>query len=452
MSQKKGKPNRLIHETSPYLLQHAYNPVDWYPWGGDALNKAKDENKVILLSVGYSACHWCHVMERESFEDEQTAQLMNDNFVCIKVDREERPDIDKVYQTAHQYLTQRAGGWPLTVFLTPDEHTPLYAGTYFPDKARHGMASFSMVLNRIAEHYQNVRSNIAEHNRVMKETFAKLSRLQSADHKITDEQSLLSNAVQELSRQYDPVYGGFGRAPKFPHSTQIDLLLAYSNRESANKQLQERCLTMAFHTLDAMADGGLNDQVGGGFCRYSVDDRWEIPHFEKMLYDNALLLPLYVDAGFYPEQEHMVERAVQTAEWVLREMQSPTGGYYSALDADSEGKEGKFYVWSLDDLQKILSAEEYKAVEIRYGLRGVPNFEGEWHLRVANTLSTVSIRSGFSLDQVNSLLDTARKKLFDERSDRIRPGLDDKILALLEWNDDKGHGKSRPIACKTRFC
>ena len=431
MSKSQGKPNRLINETSPYLLQHAYNPVNWYPWGSEALERAEREDRVILLSIGYSACHWCHVMERESFESEATAKLMNENYVCIKVDREERPDLDKIYQTAHQLLTKRTGGWPLTVFITPDEHIPIYAGTYFPDKPVRGMMSFSMILRRITDHYEQLKGDMKRHNRIMKEAFEMVNKVQSHEE-LSEENLLMELAVRTLFQQYDPVYGGFGGAPKFPQSTQLEFLLAFTQREFEDENLQQRSFSMAVHTLDAMAEGGLRDQIDGGFCRYSVDDRWEIPHFEKMLYDNALLLPIYVDAGFFPGQRHFHDYAIQTANWLMREMQSPFGGYYSSLDADSEGEEGKFYIWSREELLKSLTPDEFRILEIRYGLRGTPNFEGQWHFRIVNSLETVAERTGFSLPQIEHDLEKARRKLFLIRDKRERPHRDEKILA--SWN------------------
>lgn len=431
MNEGTPSPNRLINETSPYLLQHAYNPVDWYPWGPEALERAKNEDRLILLSIGYSACHWCHVMERESFEDEEIAEIMNENYICIKVDREERPDLDKVYQTAHQMFNQRAGGWPLTAFLTPDEHTPVYVGTYFPDTPRAGMPSFGNLLENVAEQYQEKKQHLAQHNKVIKDAFARL-RTVASNSELPLEESLMESAVQELFHQYDPVYGGFGDAPKFPHPTQLILLLAFGRRQQANAVKKERAIDITVHTLEAMANGGLRDQIGGGFCRYSVDAMWEIPHFEKMLYDNAQLLPVYADAGILNNRQDFLDIAVQTGEWVMREMQSENGGYFSTIDADSEGAEGKFYVWTVEELKEKLSYEEFKVVDIRYGLRGEPNFEDNWHLRVANPLSVVAERSGIPSSEIPILLESARQKLFSVRSRRVPPDRDEKILA--SWN------------------
>ena len=431
MSSTEPKTNRLIHETSPYLLQHAYNPVDWYPWGDEAISKARQENRLILLSVGYSACHWCHVMEHESFEDEKVAKIMNNNFVCVKVDREERPDLDIIYQTAHQLFNQRAGGWPLTAFLTPDQHSPLFVGTYFPPTARFGMPAFSDLLKNIAERYQERKENIDQHDTMMKDAFQRL-RLVDGDFSLPVDNSLLETAVRDLFSQYDPVYGGFGDAPKFPHTTQIQLLLTYWQVSARDTRFLDRALDISVHTLESMAQGGLYDHLGGGFYRYSVDARWEIPHFEKMLYDNALLLPLYVDAGLAAQRDDFQETAIQTGLWVIREMQSEFGGYFSTLDADTKGMEGQFYVWKVDQLKDVLTYEEFKAIDVRYGLRGEPNFEGKWHLRIANSLELTADRAGLPPTEVPLLLERALKKLFVARGERTRPGRDEKIL--VSWN------------------
>ncbi len=431
MSSNEPKTNRLIHETSPYLLQHAYNPVDWYPWGEEAISRAREENRLILLSVGYSACHWCHVMEHESFEDEKVANIMNKNFVCVKVDREERPDLDIIYQTAHQLFNQRAGGWPLTAFLTPDDHAPLFVGTYFPPTARFGMPAFSDLLKNIAARYQERKGDLDEHNATMKDAFQRL-RLVDGDFNLPVDSSLLETAVRDLFSQYDPVYGGFGDAPKFPHTTQLQLLLTYWQVSARDSRFLDRALDIAVHTLQSMSQGGLYDHLGGGFYRYSVDARWEIPHFEKMLYDNALLMPLYVDAGIAAQRVDFHETAIQTGLWVIREMQSKAGGYFSTLDADTKGMEGQFYVWKVDQLKDILTYEEFKAMDVRFGLRGEPNFEGKWHLRIASSLDLTADRAGLPPTEVPSLLEQAAKKLFIARSERTRPDRDEKILT--SWN------------------
>ena len=431
VSDSTKKANRLINETSPYLLQHAYNPVDWYPWNKEALDRAQAEGKLILLSIGYSACHWCHVMEHESFEDEEIAQKMNSQFVCVKVDREERPDLDKIYQLAHQMFNQRGGGWPLTVFLTPDEHTPVFVGTYFPKTPRMGMPGFGQLLDNIAKNYMDNREKIPEHSKAIKEAFQRLGAISepSGDSHL---EGVLDNAILELERQYDPVYGGFGDAPKFPHSTQFDLLLRFCLRPDAENIRVRSVMRKAVHSLEAMSEGGLYDQLAGGFYRYSVDARWEIPHFEKMLYDSALLMPIYVDFGFAADREDFHDVAIDTAGWVVQEMQSPAGGYYSSLDADSEGEEGKYYAWDLDELRNILTESEFRIAEIRFGLRGTPNFEGKWHLRIENSTETVAKRLGERPEGIEDALLRVKEKLLKARAKRVKPGLDDKILT--SWN------------------
>jgi hypothetical protein len=419
--------NRLIHETSPYLQQHAHNPVDWYPWRKEALEKARREDKPILVSIGYSACHWCHVMEHESFEDEAVAHVMNELFVCIKIDREERPDLDKIYQTSHQILAQRAGGWPLNMFLTPEDHMPFFGGTYFPKTPKHGMPGFTDMLHQIASVYRDRREAIREQNDSLRDIFARLQPEGPAPGMQLGPE-LLDQAHAELQRQFDPHLGGFGAAPKFPHPTSLELCL----RRWAHNPQDRDSLHMAQRSLAAMAHGGIYDQVGGGFCRYSVDERWEIPHFEKMLYDNAQLLPLYVDAWKATGDALFRRVAVETAEWVMREMQAKDGGYYSALDADSEGHEGKFYVWSTDEMKTLLTPAEWDAVELRFGLNGTPNFEGQWHLNVHAPSTDIAKSLQCSEAEVLARLDSARGKLLAAREKRVRPGRDEKILT--SWN------------------
>jgi uncharacterized protein YyaL (SSP411 family) len=418
--------NRLIHETSPYLLQHAHNPVDWYPWGEEALDKARREDKPILVSIGYSACHWCHVMEHESFEDEDVARVMNELYVCIKVDREERPDLDKIYQTSHQILAQRPGGWPLNMFLTPGDQMPFFGGTYFPRTPKYGMPGFTDLLQHVAEVYRNKRDAIREQNDSLSDIFRRLQPPGPAPG-VHPGPEVLAQAHAELQRQYDARFGGFGGAPKFPHPTSLELCL---HRWADDKDGE--ALRMARHTLRSMAHGGLYDQVGGGFCRYSVDERWEIPHFEKMLYDNAQLLALYADAWRATGESLFQRIAVETAEWIMREMQAPAGGYYSALDADSEGHEGRFYVWSAEEIRRLLSPEEWDAVERRFGLHGTPNFEGRWHLNVRADTAALADRLQKPESDIAALLQSARRKLFEAREQRVRPGRDEKILTA--WN------------------
>jgi len=425
--------NHLITETSPYLLQHAHNPVEWYPWGPQALEKARQENKPILLSIGYSACHWCHVMAHESFEDLTTAAAMNKLFVNIKVDREERPDLDKIYQTAHSLLTQRTGGWPLTMFLTPDEQIPFFGGTYFPDQPRHGMPAFTDLCQRVSDFYQERREELDKQNRSLIDFMSSMNQPDPAGDSSDKFNAMpLDVARQQLEQQFDAKHGGFGAAPKFPHPTSIERLLRHWAGTRKDGAPDEQALHMALFTLDRMALGGMYDQIGGGFCRYSVDERWMIPHFEKMLYDNGPLLSLYSEAWAItgnPLYQRIVE---QTAGWVIREMQSPEGGYYSSLDADSEGEEGKFYVWTPDELQRVLSEEEYPVVAARFGFDRDANFEGHWHAHVYTSIDALSKRFGRSETDIEVHIESARSKLFNTREQRIHPGRDDKVL--VSWN------------------
>ena len=423
--------NQLSTQTSPYLLQHANNPVDWHPWSPAALALAATQDKPILLSIGYSACHWCHVMERESFEEEEIAAQMNELFVCIKVDREERPDLDKIYQSAHQMLAQRPGGWPLTLALTPRGHAPFFAGTYFPPQPRMGMPGFGEVLEKVAAHYRQHRAQMDDHHLSFEQAMARLnpmppalssalSSATSSESKLPTAARTLSKATQELSGQFDWTFGGLGDAPKFPHPTQLELLLRHGARNNGAESLRFFNLT-----LRKMAEGGLFDQLGGGFFRYSVDRQWRIPHFEKMLYDNAQLLTLYTDGWRYFGEPFYRTIIEQTAAWVIREMQQGHGGYASTLDADSEGVEGKYYAWSETDLRALLGADEYSALENYYALAGEPNFEGNWHF---NCNPNDEIRGAGD----NDALRCAKTKLLAQREQRIRPALDDKILTA--WN------------------
>ncbi|MBI3547180.1 MAG: thioredoxin domain-containing protein [Gammaproteobacteria bacterium] len=423
--------NRLIHETSPYLQQHAHNPVDWYPWNSEALEKARRENKPILLSIGYSACHWCHVMEHESFEDEEVARVMNQLFVCIKVDREERPDLDKIYQTAHQVLAQRAGGWPLNMFLTPEDQMPFFGGTYFPKTPKYGMPGFTDLLQHVAEVYSKRRDAIQEQNDSLRNIFQRLQPDAPVPGQHLDA-SIIDQAIAELSRQYDARLGGFGQAPKFPHPTSLELCLHRGTQQPEASAENQQALPIVQHTLTAMAHGGLFDQIGGGFYRYSVDERWEIPHFEKMLYDNAQLLTLYADAWRATDVALFRRTAIDTAQWTMREMQAPQGGYYSALDADSEGHEGKFYVWTAAEIHQLLTPQEADLVEKRFGLHAEPNFEGQWHLNVRTDYATLALRWQRPESEVIALLESARQKLLSARETRARPGRDEKILT--SWN------------------
>jgi uncharacterized protein YyaL (SSP411 family) len=405
--------NRLAAETSPYLLAHADNPVDWYPWGEQALALALREHKPILLSVGYSACHWCHVMAHESFEDPATAELMNRWFVNVKVDREERPDLDKIYQLAQQLITQRGGGWPLTMFLTPEDRQPFFGGTYFPRDAGHGLPGFKEILRRVAEYHLGHPQEIREQNARLAAAFGEILP------KGSEHDPVLNDAPLELAREalrstFDPDLGGFGGAPKFPHPENIERCL----RDGASGR--EGALDMASFTLRRMAEGGIYDQLGGGFARYSVDASWTIPHFEKMLYDNGPLLGVYAAAAATGEPE-FARIAGETADWLLRDMHSPEGGFYSSFDADSEGHEGKFYAWSRAEIEQVLSPAEYRAFAPAFGLDRPPNFEGAWHLKVHAITPDAA-----------ALIQSAREKLLARRNLRIWPARDEKILTA--WN------------------
>lgn len=395
--------NLLINETSPYLLQHAHNPVHWYPWGSEALNKARNENKPILLSIGYAACHWCHVMAHESFSDVETADIMNRLFINIKVDREERPDLDKVYQSTHYLLTQRSGGWPLTVFLTPDEHIPFFSGTYFPLQSQYQLPAFKEVLLKISDHYLKHPEEIQKQN-------SQLMQILNPPQPIINDVHLnlqpLQTGLQILAREYDSLNGGFGSAPKFPQPTKLALLLQNNS-------------PLAYSSLKQMAKGGIYDQLGGGFFRYSVDAEWRIPHFEKMLYDNALLLELYAASYKHSNEEIFAHIARQTAEWVITKMQSPEGGYYSSIDADSEGQEGKYYIWDINEVKSLLTVEEFDIIQTHYGINQKPNFENYWHFYIAESAPEATLTS-------------AKKKLMAAREKRIAPAIDTKILS--GWN------------------
>jgi uncharacterized protein YyaL (SSP411 family) len=380
--------NRLAAESSPYLRQHADNPVDWWPWGEQALAAARTQDKPILLSIGYSACHWCHVMAHESFADAATAALMNQLYICIKVDREERPDLDRIYQLAHQALTRRGGGWPLTVFLTPDDHLPIYAGTYFPRESRYGMPPFAQVLREVRRWWDEQRDQVREQNTALARFLAEQGRGAATRDALTD--APIRAALAQSAGNFDAQFGGHRGAPKFPHCTQMELELDLGNIDRVE------------FTLARMADGGIHDQIGGGFARYSVDERWQIPHFEKMLYDNAQLLPLYA--------RHDAAVAHGIIAWLLREMTAPCGGFYAALDAD-----------------------EFAVAATHFGFDRPPNFEGKaWNPVVARPLADVAGSLDIDLETARARRDSARTKLFAARAQRVRPGLDDKILTA--WN------------------
>ena len=421
--------NLLSVETSPYLLQHADNPVDWYPWGPEALAKARKEHKPILLSIGYSACHWCHVMAHESFEDPDVARLMNTLYVNIKVDREERPDLDRIYQLAHQAMTQRGGGWPLTVFLTPEDHLPIFAGTYFPKKPRHGMPGFMDVLRRVEQFYREQPEELDQQSQQLKSFFDSYDSGTANSCDVTSE--WLSMAQRNLDASFDAQYGGFGNAPKFPHPTHIERLLrnwAAGPRTADGK----RALEMATLTLHAMASGGIYDQLGGGFYRYSTDEKWAIPHFEKMLYDNGPLLALYADAAIATGEKVFERAAIETGNWVIREMQSADGGYFSTLDADSEGQEGKYYVWTTGEIESALGRDLAEIATRHWGLDRPANFQGQWHLAVSESVDSIAGKLQQPPESVASKITEARRRLLAIREQRVRPGRDEKILT--SWN------------------
>ncbi len=434
--------NRLIHETSPYLLQHAHNPVNWYPWGEEALQKAKSEDRPILLSVGYSACHWCHVMERESFENEEIAAIMNEHFVSIKVDREERPDIDGIYMQAVQALT-RQGGWPMTVFLTPDGR-PFYGGTYFPPRDRHygsqTLPGFPRILLTMADLYTTRRSDVEEQaeqlaNYLRQHSDAPLRSLGGLPGLEQVSLDVLVGAGRELANDFDPVQGGFGGAPKFPNTMSLEFLLRlHLHRQGGEIQGEESPagLEIVETTLKRMAHGGMYDQLGGGFHRYSVDDEWLVPHFEKMLYDNALLSRLYLHAYLVTGQTFYGRVATQTLDYVVREMTAPEGGFYSTQDADSEGEEGKFFLWTPAEVASLLPPEDARLFMLYYDVSERGNFEGKNILHVAKKASVVAESAGVSEEVLKAALQRGRTVLFEAREKRIKPGRDEKILT--SWN------------------
>jgi uncharacterized protein YyaL (SSP411 family) len=404
-------PNALAQETSPYLRQHAENPVDWLPWGPVALARARAEDKPLLVSIGYSACHWCHVMERESFEDPATAAVMNESFVCVKVDREERPDIDAIYMEAVQGMTGH-GGWPLNVFLTP-EQLPFYGGTYFPPDARQGMPAWTQVLQAIAESWEQNREEIRAGGERLRERLSGGAQLTPSTE--PPDERALERAVATLAESFDARHGGFGRAPKFPQAPVLELLL-----------LRDGGRTMALTTLHAMASGGIHDQVGGGFARYSVDATWTVPHFEKMLYDNALLARAYLHAWQASEEPRLREVCVDTLEWALREMRGPEGGFYSALDADSEDVEGLFYVWTVAELREVLG-EDADAAIAWLGASEQGNFVDPHHPQPG-----LNVLQGHGPEPQPGVRDRIRERLLSAREQRTRPALDDK--RLTSWN------------------
>jgi uncharacterized protein len=414
-------PNRLANETSPYLLQHADNPVDWHPWSPEALERAKREDRPILLSIGYAACHWCHVMAHESFEDEATAALMNEHFVNIKVDREERPDLDSIYMQAVQAMTGH-GGWPMTVFLTPNGE-PFYGGTYFPPADRHGMPSFSTVLKSVARAYAEHRDDVERSVAQLRQIYRPPPASTRADEVAPN---LLEIAHRSIAQRYDATYGGFDSAPKFPQAMALDFLLRHGARTG-----NPHATDIALSSFRKMARGGIYDQVGGGFARYSVDDQWLVPHFEKMLYDNALLLRLGVHLWLATGDAEVKRVACDTIAWVEREMTSPEGGFYSSLDADSEGHEGKFYVWTESELDELLG-EEAAIVKTYYGVTSEGNFDGANILAVTSEPAMFAAQIGASEKELAEAIEGAKTILYEARSRRVWPARDEKVLA--GWN------------------
>ncbi|WP_430232340.1 thioredoxin domain-containing protein [Nitrosomonas communis] len=420
--------NHLAGETSPYLLQHADNPVDWYPWGETALALARTQDKPILLSIGYSACHWCHVMARESFEDHEVAVAMNKYFINIKVDREERPDLDQIYQTVHYILNHRSGGWPLTMFLTP-EQKPFFGGTYFPKEPRYNLPGFLELLPKIAELYRTRREDIEQQNSALLAMLAETLPATTTDISASS-CHLIEQASAQLLENFDQAHGGFGAAPKFFHPAELKFCLQrYFSEED------KQAWHIAAYTLEKMANGGIYDQLGGGFFRYSTDQCWRIPHFEKMLYDNGLLLQLCADAWLATHHSLFKRIAHETVGWVMREMQSgpKEEGYFASLDADSEHEEGKFYVWDKDEIELILAADEYAAIAPYFGLLRPPNFENRyWHLEIMQAIAAIANDRGISQEEVQQWIESARRKLFSKREQRVHPGRDEKILT--SWN------------------
>ena len=406
-------PNALAEETSPYLRQHAENPVDWLPWGEQALRRAAERDKPLLVSIGYSSCHWCHVMERESFEDERTAALMNEEFVCVKVDREERPDVDALYMEAVQSMTGQ-GGWPLNVFLTP-EQLPFYGGTYFPPEPRHGMPAWTQVLQAIAEAWGERSEEIRSGGERLRERLSGGALLEPSLQPI--DEGALTAAVERLRDSFDRQDGGFGGAPKFPHASALEFLMLRGERE------------MTLASLRAMAAGGIHDQIGGGFSRYSVDRSWTVPHFEKMLYDNALLARAYLHGFQRFGERRLLEVCLDTLGWAMREMRGPEGGFYSALDADSEGVEGRYYVWTIVQLREALGEDAEAAIDW-FGATEQGNFSDPHHPQPGLNVLQAPRGADGGLD--DATLERIRERLLASRGKRVRPGLDDK--RLTSWN------------------
>src|SRR6266571_4335178 len=419
-----ARTNRLAREKSPYLLQHQYNPVDWYAWGDEAFGKARQENKPLFVSIGYSTCHWCHVMERESFESEEVARFLNEHFISIKVDREERPDVDKIYMTFVQ-ATSGSGGWPLNVFLTPDLK-PFFGGTYFPPDQRYGRPSFLQLLQQIAQMWQTRHAELVNSAVDIHARLEQVGTNQALSELVLTPE-VLRQAGAQFKKAYDPRNGGFGDAPKFPQPSQPQFLLRYAKRFH-----DEDAVRMVLHTCERMAAGGIHDQLGGGFARYSVDSQWLVPHFEKMLYDNAQLAQLYLDAYLVSADARHADTARDILAYVLRDMRHPEGGFYSAEDADSEGHEGKFYCWTKAELSQLLTPEEFKVAVRYFGITEKGNFIDHSHPTPLPNQNVLSIVDPKLSETEQALLASARKKMLEVRVKRIRPHLDDKVLA--SWN------------------
>lgn len=418
-------PNHLAHESSPYLLQHQNNPVDWYPWGEAAIEKARREGKPIFLSIGYSACHWCHVMEHESFESEAIAAVLNEHFVSIKVDREERPDLDQIYMNAVQMLTGR-GGWPMSVFLTP-ELKPFYGGTYWPPTGRHGMPGFDQILAAVVDAWQNRREQAITAADQLTAEIQKVGAAESSGDAKALSLDLIAGAVNQLARMFDRTYGGFGQAPKFPHPMDLQLLLAAYSRNQ-----QPALLDMVRLTLDRMAAGGIYDHLGGGFARYSVDERWLVPHFEKMLYDNSLLARAYTDAYLVTRDENYARVVRETLDYILRDMTDPAGGFYSTEDADSEGEEGLFYTWTPNEIEAVLGEERGATFGRVFDVTDIGNFEGRSILNLPKTIEQCAKLLKRTPEDLANELTQSKTELFAAREMRIHPGKDDKVI--VAWN------------------
>lgn len=425
-------PNALARETSLYLRQHADNPVDWLPWSDAALRRARSEQRPILLSIGYAACHWCHVMAHESFEDAATAAVMNELFVCIKVDREERPDLDRIYQLAHQALTQRGGGWPLTAFLDPSDLTPFFAGTYFPREPRHGMPSFIEVLSGARAWWNENRAEARAQGASLTGFLAELDRGIS---ETVPDLTLVADALRRLGTAFDPTHGGFYAAPKFPQHGCLELLQAHVEGDTDSAQMLRA-------SLRGMAEGGLQDHLGGGFFRYSVDAAWQIPHFEKMLYDNAQLLPLFAQAARQLDEPGFADVAQAIASFLDRDMRLPGGAFASALDADTDGEEGRSYVWTPEEIKALLAREQLRLVTARYGLDRPANFAGRyWHLSLSASVEEASRMAGLAVDASVTQLESARQLLLEARMRRPQPLRDEKFLTA--WNALAAAGLTR---------